>query len=75
MKFRISRKLDTIKTVTAKTYDDAADKFARSQYGRKAVARRTAGDNDKSGYFQAYEPMKGGGLNSIGEPFHLFPLN
>lgn len=74
MTFTISRKLDTLFTIRAASYSEAAIKAARKLYGRAAVAHRTTGDNGKSGYFQAYKPLAkrlGGGLNSEGEPFHV----
>ena len=69
----ISRKLETITTVRATDYEDAANKAARKLYGRKAVANRTTGNTQMSGYFQAYEPMPRGqrGQNSVGDPFHV----
>ena len=74
MTFTISRKLNNLFTVRATSYSEAAAKAARKLYGRKATANRTTGRNGASGYFQAYEPMPrrlGGGLNSVGEPFHV----
>ena len=74
MRFTISRNLTNLATITAISYSDAADKYARKTYGRKCISRRTTGEHGKSGYFQAYAPVvkrEGGGLSSIGEPFHV----
>lgn len=72
--YTISRQFDTLFRVKAENYTSAATKAARRLYGRKATARRTTGDLGMSGYFQAYEPVAqrlGGGLSSIGDPFHV----
>ncbi len=59
-------------TVEANNYTDAAIIAARKLLRRKTVtAGRTTGNNAMSGYFRAYEHMRGGGLNSCGEPFHV----
>ena len=69
--YKISRKLETLLTVDAETYTEAANKAARKLYGKKVTANRTTGDTGKSGYFQAYEAMRPRGQNSVGEPFHV----
>ena len=70
MKYTISTKDDQQFTVFSLTYDQAATIAARKLYGKKVTARRTTGDNSKSGYFQAYEKVDQG-LSSYGEPFHV----
>lgn len=62
---------DTILTTRATDYHAAALSAARRLYGRRATARRVTGEPGYNGIFQAYEPMRGGGLNSTGEPFHV----
>lgn len=71
--YTISRKLETLVTVQAENYTEAANKAAKKLYGKKATANRTTGETGKSGYFQAYEPMPRGerGQNSVGDPFHV----
>ena len=72
--YTISRNLTSLFTVNAESHEAAATKAAKRLTGRGLNTRRTTGDAGKSGYFQAYEPVPatlGGGLNSVGEPFHV----
>jgi hypothetical protein len=57
--------------IRAASYEHAATIAARRMHGRRAVAIRTTGDAGKSGFFQAYLPLKTGGLVSTGDPFHV----
>ena len=54
-------------------YQAAALKMAREAipHTRGLIARRVTGDPGKSGMFQAYIPLSGGVLNSIGDNFHV----
>lgn len=58
-------------TVSADNYTDAANKAAKKLFGKKVTANRTTGSLKMSGYFQAYEPVRGGGQNSVGNAFHV----
>lgn len=69
--FTITTSNDQTFTVAASNYTDAANKAAKKLFGRKATANRTTGDTGKSGYFRAYESMRGGGQNSVGSAFHV----
>ena len=59
--------------VKAETYNEAALKAARKMFGRRTTisARRTTGDNNKSGIFNAYLPCKTGGISAHGNNFHV----
>ena len=73
--YTVSRNHNDLATVRAATPEDAARIYVRRVYGRKAIAYRTTGTAGLTGFFQAYEPVKtrnGGGLTSIGDPFHIF---
>jgi hypothetical protein len=73
--YTVSRNHENLATVRAATPEDAARIYARRVYSRKATAHRTTGTAGLTGYFQAYEPISrrnGGGLTSIGDPFHIF---
>lgn len=73
--YTVSRNHADLATIRAATPEDAARIYARRTYGRKATAHRTTGTAGLTGYFQAYEPIptrNGGGLASIGDPFHIF---
>ena len=74
MKYEISENHELLFTVNAKSYGEAGVKAAKKLHSKKAIGIRTTGDNDKSGYFQAYLPVPqrlGGGLNSVGNSFHI----
>lgn len=58
-------------TVRGKSIGEAAQIVARRIGGRNAIAERTTGSPDLSGMFQAYKPLPGGGLTSVGYPFHV----
>lgn len=70
-RFIISRNHETIDTIIADSYSDAATKFVIKKYGKKASQQRTTGVPGKSGYFQAYLKVKGGGRTSHFDPFHV----
>lgn len=64
-----------VDTVLAVSPEEAARIYAWRVYGRKAIAYRTTGTAGLTGYFQAYKPVSrrnGGGLTSVGDPFHIF---
>lgn len=60
-------------TVSADTYEQAAQKAARKLFGNKRglEAIRTTGDTGMSGMFNAYLPCKTGGQSSHGYNFHV----
>lgn len=60
-------------TVRAEDYHHAAQIGAKRLLGRKRglFAHRVTGEAGKSGYFQAYLPVKTGGASSYGRPFHV----
>ncbi len=72
MTYTITKKDGTRFMVEAQNYTDAASAAARKITRRKkVVANRTTGNASMSGWFRPYESMRGGGLNSCGEPFHV----
>ena len=68
----ISRNHAELATVPARSYEEAARKWAQRESGRNATAFRTTGGSGQSGYFQAYERLERGGYSSIREPFHVW---
>lgn len=56
--------------VLAIAYTIAADRFAHRER-RGVVALRTSGHPLHTGFFQAYQSARTGGLSSIGAPFHV----
>ena len=68
----ISRNHIELATIPARSFEEAAKKWAKKESGKKATAYRTTGDFGKSGYFRAYEPIERGGYSSINEPFHVW---
>ena len=68
------RSADAPFTVQGESFQQAAIRAAKQLYGPDVDPIRTTGDSGKSGYFQAYKsvpPHHGGGLTSVGEPFHV----
>jgi hypothetical protein len=61
---------ETLATINAATLEDAAEKFGR-RGSRRAVTLRTTGSTGLSGIFQAYVPVREGGMTSTGEQFHV----
>ena len=60
--------------VRATSFSHAACIGARHMYGRKRgmVAQQVTGDSGRSGYFQAYVPMRqNSGLTSFGRNYHV----
>lgn len=62
---------DLLRITKARSLQHAADIEARRRCGRRATAMRTTGDDGKTGYFQAYLPLRDGGLTSCREPYHV----
>ena len=69
--YKISRNQIQLATIPARSYEDAARKWAQRESGRNATAFRTTGNSGQSGYFQAFERLERGGYTSIQEPFHV----
>ena len=64
---------ETVFTVNAESYDDAATKAARkilNTRSEKIQGLRVTGDNGKSGMFNAYRSERDG-MNSVGSNFHI----
>lgn len=70
--YTISRHHNELATIQARSYEEAARKWAQRESGRNSTAFRTTGDSGKSGYFQAFERLERGGYTSINEPFHIW---
>lgn len=68
----ISRNHNELATIPARSYEEAARKWAQRESGKRATAFRTSGDFGKSGYFQAYERLDKGGYTSIHDHFHVW---
>ena len=68
----ISRNQIELATIPARSYEDAARKWAQRESGKKATAFRRSGDFGKSGYFQAFERLERDGYTSIQEQFHVW---
>lgn len=72
MTFQITTKDGKRFTVEAEGYGQAASAAAQKIYRRKTLtAQRTTGSHNMSGYFRAYESVRGNGLNGVGEAFHI----
>jgi len=69
--FSISHKDNRLGEVKASDHQQAADRWARRQHGRKASALLVQGETGKSGLYQAYKPARGGGQSSVGENFNV----
>ena len=67
--YKISRNQIQLATIPARSYEDAARKWAQRESGRNATAFRTTGNSGQSGYFQAFERLERGGYTSIREQF------
>lgn len=70
----ISRNHNELATIPARSYEEAAKKWAQRESGKRATAYRTTGDFGKSGYFRAYLPVASSGgasWESIGDAFHV----
>ena len=70
--YTISRHHNELATIQARSYEEAARKWAARESGRNSTAFRTTGDSGKSGYFKAFERLERGGYTSINEPFHVW---
>lgn len=57
--------------VQADRIEEAAELAVRRLYGRSVVAHRVTGDPGKSGVWQGYERIAGGGLTSKGAQLHI----
>lgn len=57
-------------SIEATDYNEAASKAAKKLY-KADRALRVTGTNGKSGVFQGYKSMRGGGESSVGGNFHL----
>ena len=68
----ISRNQTELATIPARSYEEAARKWAARESGRNTTAFRTTGSPGQSGYFQAYERLERGGYTSIREQFHVW---
>ncbi len=68
----ISRNHNELAIIPARSYEQAARKWARRESGRNSTAFRTTGDSGKSGYFQAFERLERGGYSSINDRFHVW---
>lgn len=62
-----------VQTIRHGSPDEAATAYARTAYGRRAVAWRLTGTNGLSGQFQAYlpAPKPYAGLLAEGDPFFV----
>lgn len=69
--YEISRDGLTLGSSRAGTPDEAATRYARRVWGRRAMALRVTGDRGLSGMFQAYLPARTGGQTSTGDPYHV----
>lgn len=69
-RYIISRNSETIATITAEAYSDAADFFVSITYGNGVTHKRISGDAGKSGSFQAYITVDCIEVPH-GEPFHI----
>jgi len=67
--YKISRNQIQLATIPARSYEEAARKWAQRESGRNATAFRTTGRPGQSGYFQAFERLERGGYTSIREQF------
>ena len=66
--YRVSnRRTGEAVLVIAQSFEAAA----QQTIGKKLKAIRVSGDTGKSGLFQGYTQMRGGGLNSSGDQFHI----
>lgn len=70
--YKISRKQIELATIPARSYEEAARKWAQRESGRNATAFRTTGSPGQSGYFQGFERLEKGGYTSTLEPFHVW---
>lgn len=68
----ISRNHIELAAIPARSYEEAARKWAQRESGRNSTAFRTTSNSGKSGYFQAFERLERGGYTSINEPFHVW---
>lgn len=68
----ISRNQIQLATIPARSYEDAARKWAQKESGRNTTAHRTTNSFGQSGYFQAFERLEKGGYTSTLEPFHVW---
>lgn len=58
-------------TVTADSYQDAATKASHKLNGKGTRGLRVTGTSSKSGVFQGYKDLRGGGETSVGGNFHI----
>ena len=70
--YTISRHHNELAIIKARSYEEAARKWAVRESGRNATAFRTTGGSGQSGHFQAFERLERGGYTSIREPFHVW---
>jgi len=68
----ITRNQTELATIPARSYEEAARKWAARESGRNTTAFRKSDDSGKSGFFQAFERLEKGGYTSINEPFHVW---
>lgn len=68
----ISRNQIQLATIPARSYEDAARKWAQKESGRNTTAHRTTGSFGQSGFFQAFERLEKGGYSSINDRFHVW---
>lgn len=71
--YSISRNRETLATIPARSYQEAAKIYARRIYGRNSTAYQTTGKPGMSGYFRAYERLENG-WSSTGDAFHVTEL-
>lgn len=73
MEFTITDSKESVFTITADNYNEAALKAARRLFGYRTTIStiRTTGNSLMSGYFQAYLPVPTGGRTSHGSAFHV----
>lgn len=70
--YTISRNHNELAIIQARSYEEAAWKWAQRESGRNSTAFRTTGNSGKSGYFQAFERLERGGYSSINDRFHVW---